>query len=241
MSPTTDDPLKSCNPSKQATVHEWWRHSLQLLPQPYIISSLSHGCLTMPRLTTCCRCWFCAADSPKPSLSMRTPVSRRGCRTGPDSVKPIGWQKQEEALWPSHPSPMPAVLQGLEGVLAKASPDGAVLCPPCGAARAFRAILLLTRSYMAGAPSFLLQLQYQGKYGRAEREKSKKLCSCLPTNFGLRGNWFWFHVETQSNITESRYFSRLTPVYFSLAIMIHTKLLRMFQGPVLWSLLYLIF
>lgn len=245
MFPTTDHPLKCReNPVIPANRHLY-------MSGGNIVSNFSHSpTLLFPfhMAVWPCHVWSPVADTgfvlqtvPNHLCCTHSPVCRRRYRTWPDSIKPIGWQEQEGALWPSHPSPMPAVLPGARRCSAKASPDGAVLYPSCGAAHVFRVILLLTRNYVAGAPSFLLQLQCQGKHGGAEKEKSPKLCSCLPTNVGLRRNWFWFHVETQSNITESRYFSRLTLVYFSLAIMIHTKLLKMFQGPALWSLPYLIF
>lgn len=119
------------------------------------------------------------------------------------------------------------------------SPEGqsnrAVPCPPHGADHACGVSLLVITGCRSGSPSLLLRLQWQGKHGGEEREETKKLCSCLPTNAGLGRNWFWFHVITQNNINVSRYLSRLTFVYLSSAIMICTKLLKILQGPALWS------
>lgn len=136
---------------------------------------------------------------------------------------------------------MPAVLPGARTCPPKPSPNGAVPCCPCGADHVCGVSFLPSRGCRAGTPLLLLQLQCQGKHGGVEREESQKLCSCLPTNAGLGRKLFWIYVVTQNNITVSRYFSRLTLVYLSSAIMIHTKLLKILQGAALWSLLYLIF
>lgn len=54
-------------------------------------------------------CCFCAMDNAKPSLY--TGPCRGRCRNRPQWVKAAVWQKQEGALGPPGPSPMPADLQ----------------------------------------------------------------------------------------------------------------------------------
>lgn len=170
-------------------------------------------------------------DNAKPSLY--TGPCRGRCRNRPQWVKAAGWQKQEGALGPPGPSPIPADLP--EGV-----PRRAVLCPSHGADQAYGLSLVPAQGLRGWWCLNPQQPEYQGHDG-VERGEGQNVCSCLSMNTGLGRNWLWFHIITQDNITDSRHFSRLMLVYLSSAIMIRTKLLKILQGPALWALLHLIF